>query len=123
MTMKSINAESFYKEVVFSGHVWTIQTDDGVPTFEDKNGNATIFLWSSRERVVRIVEKDSLFKGFKPLEIPWTLFASKWLPDFASNKFVFSLNWTGNENAVWEESAEELAINMESHIKLYNRTD
>jgi len=121
--MKSINAESFYKEVVSTGQIWTVKTDDGIPTFDDKDGNTTIFLWSSRERVIRVVEKESLFKGSKPLEIPWTLFASKWLSDFASKKFVFSLNWIGNENAVWKESAEELAINMESHIKLHNGTD
>ena len=117
--MKSINAESFYKEVVTTGHIWTVKTAGGIPTFDDEDGNTTIFLWSSRERVKRILEKESLFKGFSPLEIPWTLFAINWLPDFADNEFVFSLNWIGNESDVWEESAEELAINMENHIKLY----
>ena len=68
-----------------------------------------------------IIEGEKLFKGCTPLEIPWILFAKQWLPGLTENNIAFSLNWSGNNNPVWEESAEEIAINMESHIKQHRK--
>jgi len=62
-----------------------------------------------------------MFKSCTPLEIPWILFARKWLPDLAENDIAFSLNWSGNSNPVWEESAEEIAVNMERHIEKHQK--
>jgi len=122
MKTQSINAQSFYKEVVLSGNVWTIQVDKGVPTFDDEKGKSTFFVWSSRERVMRTIENENLFHGCKPLEIPWVLFSTKYLPDLAEQQLVFSLNWSGHKDPAWEESAEEIAMNMEYHIELHQNT-
>ena len=119
MKTKSISAKSFYGEVVSSGNVWTIQIDKGVPTFDDKKGKSRFFVWSARDRVIRTIENENLFKGCRPLEIPWVLFSTKYLPDLAEQQLVFILNWSGHDSPAWEESAEEIAMNMEHHIELH----
>jgi len=119
MTTESINAKSFYREVVSSGSVWTIQIDKGVPTFDYLQGKSRFFVWSTRDRVMRSIKSENLFQGCKPLEIPWVLFSTKYLPDLAEQQLVFILNWSGHDNSAWEESAEEIAMNMEQHIELH----
>lgn len=122
MKTESSNAQSFYREVVLSGKVWTIQVDKRIPTFDDENGKSAFFVWSSHERVMGTIGTENLFQGCGPLEIPWVLFSAKLLPDLADQQMVFVVNWLGQNNPVWEESAEGIAINMEHHIELHQKT-
>jgi hypothetical protein len=121
METQSINAISFYKEVVTTGNIWTVLVDKSVPTFKDKDGQSIFYVWSSRYRVTRIMEREEMFESCTPLEIPWMLFEKKWIPDLAKNETAFSLNWSGNNNPIWEESAGEIATNMESHIQKHRK--
>ena len=122
MKTEASDEQSFYREVVLSGNVWTIQIDNRVPTFDDENGKSAFFVWSSRDRVMGTIENEYLFQGCGPLGIPWMLFSAKLLPDLAEQQMVFILNWFGQNNPVWEESAEEIATNMKHQIELHQKT-
>jgi len=116
MITESINSISFYKEVAETKNFWTVQRDGGVPTLQNNDGVNTFYVWSSRERVVKIIENEEPFQDCIPLEIPWANFAPKWLAELASQGITFSLNWTGSNNMVWEESADEIRTNMEKYL-------
>ena len=123
MKTEASDTQSFYREVVLSGNVWTIQVGKGVRTFDDKKGKTRFYLWSSRDRVMRIIENEYSFQGNKPLEIPWVLFSTKWMPGLAELQFAFVLNWSSRDNPILEESAEEITMNMEHHIELHQKNE
>ena len=54
------------------------------------------------------------FEGCAPMEIPWTLFKTKWVPDLIEKKMVVGVNWTGGK-VECQADPEELVAGIESH--------
>lgn len=114
--MKSLPAELFYREVSATLHLWSLFTDEGVPTFCNGEGDTCLHIWSSKEKVEKIIETEDRFQHFKPLQIPWSQFESYWIRELLPDDVRFAINWVGKEHMVWEESAGELTNHVNKHI-------
>ncbi|WP_136808762.1 DUF2750 domain-containing protein [Desulfosediminicola flagellatus] len=114
--MKSLPAESFYREVSATLHLWSISTDEGVPTFSNHDGATCLHVWSSREKVEKIIESESCFQQFRPLQIPWSHFESYWMAELLPEDVVFAVNWIGKKHKIWEEPASELTNHVNTLI-------
>jgi hypothetical protein len=90
-----IHFVSFYKEVSVNNSVWTIHKDGQVLAVADADGYNVLPFWSSRDRAVNFLNEVEEFEDFTPLEIPWALFKTKWVPDLVEKKMGAGVNWTG----------------------------
>ncbi len=97
MEATPIHLASFFKEVSASHNVWTIHKDMHVPSVPDADGIYAMPFWSSEDRAISFLKEVDGFEGFTPLEIPWVLFKTKWIPDLIEKKMVAGVNWTGKE--------------------------
>jgi hypothetical protein len=109
-----IHFVSFCKEVSLSHSVWTIHKDGRVLAVADAEGFTAMPLWSSRDRAVNFLNEVDGFEGFIPLEIPWVLFKTKWIPDLVEKKMVAGVNWTGS-GIECQADPEELVEGVKSH--------
>jgi len=114
MEATPIHFVSFCKEVSVSHSVWTIHKDGHVPSVADANGYYAMPFWSLRDRAVDFLKKVDDFEGFTPLEIPWDLFKTKWVPDLVEKKMVAGVNWTGR-GIECRANPEELIEGVKSH--------
>jgi hypothetical protein len=117
MSVLSIDAISFCREVAKSQSVWTIMEDGAGPrAVKGTDGELAMPLWSSRDRVIRFIKNVKHFQNCHPLEIPWPLVVSRWVPRLDKDKIQVGINWTGISPIGYEFTPEELVSNVEAHI-------
>lgn len=94
MTIASVHAAAFYRDVTQERTAWTLRDARGFPAPQGDGSRAMPF-WSSRSRVERITETVPAYAGFSPIEIPLADFLERWLPGLERDGLKAGLNWSG----------------------------
>ncbi|MEE4243584.1 MAG: DUF2750 domain-containing protein [Desulfopila sp.] len=115
--MKSTTTPSFYREIRETQHVWAMQSNGALVSYDSEDGIKGIYLWSSRDQVSKAIQAEVQFKNFQPLEIPLIYLELLVTEQLNDQKCVFLLNWIGNTKMVWEENKEEFLENLMKSIK------
>jgi hypothetical protein len=96
VTQAAAQASQFFDEVARSEKVWMVRGSKGLPTFRTPDGSAVPF-WSSRARAAAMVNRVPAYRAFEPVEISWTVFRDRWLPDLTREGLRVGVNWTGSK--------------------------
>lgn len=113
MSTAAAHAAAFYREVVKSRVIWTIKDAGGYPAPKTSEGRAQPF-WSSRSRAERVIETVAAYKGFEAVEVPWSEFAARWVPDLAKDGLRVGVNWSGSRATGYDLAPEEVVKNVEA---------
>ena len=114
MSISSVHAASFYKEVAKSHIVWSIKDASGFPAPKGTVGKRAMPFWSSESRALEIINNIPAYKGFAPVPIPWAEFASRWLPGLEKDKLLVGVNWSGERATGYDIEPRELKTNFEA---------
>jgi len=92
----SKQANAFCREVLASGEVFMIEHErDGVMTFHLAGDQHARPAWSSRNRVIRMLEGPLAGSGRVVTRLSWHDFVSSILRDAATEGVLIGLNWSG----------------------------
>ena len=69
---------------------------------------------ATRARVQRIIETVPAYAGFKPVEISWSDFCSRWVPGLTRDGLLAGVNWSGESAVGYDLTPEELQRNVEA---------
>ena len=116
MSQAASQAWAFYREVAKTRVVWTVRDEGGFPTVTSSGKQAQPF-WSSRSRVERIIKSVPAYSGFKPYEVSWEDFCSKWVPDFVKDGLMVGVNWSGKRAVGYDIEPENLVRSVEAIIE------
>ncbi|MEJ2817993.1 MULTISPECIES: DUF2750 domain-containing protein [unclassified Caulobacter] len=95
MSQAASQAWAFYRDVAKHGVVWTVADEGGYPAPKTASGQRAQPFWSTRARVERIIKNVPAYAGFRPVEISWPEFASRWVPGLEKDGFLVGVNWSG----------------------------
>jgi hypothetical protein len=68
-------------------------------------------------RVERIIKTVPAYAGFKPVEIPWDEFCSKWVPELTQDGLLVGVNWSGKRAVGYDIDPESLKRNVEAVLE------
>jgi hypothetical protein len=117
MSQAASQAWEFYREVAQTRVVWTVRDDGGFPAPMTSSGQRAQPFWSSRSRVDRIIKTVPAYSGFKPYEVSWDDFCSKWAPGFTKDGLLVGVNWSGDRAVGFDIEAENLVRSVEALIE------
>ena len=84
---------SALSEIAESEQIFTIQDEQGIPSTENSEGEATMPFWSSAEKAQSFIQQTAGYENFQVLAIEWEVFAEKWVPGLDRDKLLAGLNW------------------------------
>ena len=113
MSIWSVHAASFYKEVAQTQIVWGIKDCSGFPAPKGTDGKRVMPFWSSESRALAIIDSLPDYKGFAPVPIPWAEFVSRWVPGLEKEKLLVGVNWSGERATGYDITPSELMENVE----------
>ena len=115
MSQAASQAWAFYREVARTRLLWTIRDDDGFPAPKTEAGRAMPF-WSSRSRVERVIATVPSYSGFRPAEVPWAEFCSRWIPGLTRDGVRVGVNWSGPRARGYDLEPEDVRSSVEALI-------
>lgn len=95
MSSSGAQAAAFYRDVAQGQRLWTIRDKRGFPAPKGAGGFRAQPFWSSLSRVQKIIRTVPAYARFEPVEIPWTEFRDRVLPDLRRSKLRVGVNWSG----------------------------
>lgn len=95
MSQAGSQAWAFYREVAESRVVWTVRDDEGYPAPITSSGQRAQPFWSSRSRVEKTIATVPAYSTFRPFEISWEDFCTKWIPGIVRDNQLVGVNWSG----------------------------
>lgn len=113
MSISSIQYHKFYQETLKSSKVWTIKDKKGFPAPLSKDGNRSMPFWSSKVRVVNLIEKSEAYSKFEVFEINLDEFINKWIPGLIKDKLLIGINWSGKKATGYDIDPKSLKDNFE----------
>lgn len=114
MSISSINARAFYREVAAGGRVWTIRDENGFPAPINPDGKRAMPFWSLKSRVLATIREPEAYKDFEPVEIGWQSFCEKWIPGLTRDGILAGLNWSGASATGFDITPTEMKRNVEA---------
>jgi hypothetical protein len=116
MSISSIHAHEFYKQIAKDKKVWTIKDSGGFPAPKNSEGKRAQPFWSSITRVQKIIINVSAYTNFEPYEITWECFRDKWLPGLKKDGILIGINWSGNKAKGYDIDADNAKFAIEIQI-------
>jgi len=113
MSISSINALAFYKEVRESGVIWGIKDNGGFPAPKNSDGQRAMPFWSSKSKALSIIENVPAYKHFQPVAISWAEFIERWVPGLTQDGMLVGINWSGKNASGYDLEPVELQKNVE----------
>jgi hypothetical protein len=113
VSQASAQAAQFFDEVADSATVWMVRGSGGLPTVPTPQGPAVPF-WSSRARAAAIVAAVPAYRSFEPVQVTWTDFRDRWLPDLAREGLRIGVNWTGKTATGYDFEASTVQERIEA---------
>jgi hypothetical protein len=95
MSISSIQANKFYKEVIEKQKVYTVKDSGGFPAPKNSQGKRSQPFWSSRSRVEKIIKTVPAYKDFEIVEFSLDEFKNKLLKELSHDQFLVGVNWSG----------------------------
>jgi hypothetical protein len=114
MSQAASQASAFYRDVAKTRLVWTICDEGGYPAPKTSSGQRAQPFWSSLSRVEKIIKTVPAYAGFKPVEISWDEFCSKWIPELTQDGLLVGVNWSGKGAVGYDMEAERLRWHVEA---------
>ena len=118
VSISSINALAFYREVAANGTVWAIRDENGFPAPVNSDGKRAMPFWSLKSRALAVVGKPGAYKGFEPIEIGWQTFYEKWVPGLTRDGLLAGLNWNGASATGFDITPTELLRNVKAAMDM-----
>ena len=95
MSVSAANAETFFREIVASQVVWTVEDDGGIPSPLNGDGERAMPFWSTEKRAQAVIANSPPFGLFRTRSIPLSEWVERWLPGIESDGLLAGLNWIG----------------------------
>jgi hypothetical protein len=114
MSASASQATAFYRQVAKNKKVWTIRDANGLPAPKGTDGIRTQPFWSSQSRAEMIIKRAPAYAGFKPVEISWIDFTSRWIPGLSKDGFNIGINWAGSRATGYDLKPDEVLRNVEA---------
>ena len=115
MGQSASQAAAFYREVASSGHLWTVEDDQGVPAPKKSDGTRSMPFWSSKSRAEKIIKTVPAYAIFRPLEFTWEEFKNDWAPDLKNRGTLAGVNWSGKGAVGYDLDPDDVISNVEYH--------
>jgi hypothetical protein len=116
MNHSASQASAFYREVAETRKIWTIRDEGGFPAPMNSEGKRSQPFWSSRSRVEKIIQTVPAYAGFRPHELSWVEFQSRWVPDLKRDEILVGVNWSGPGALGYDIEPDAVQRNVEHHI-------
>ncbi|USN98482.1 MAG: DUF2750 domain-containing protein [Phycisphaeraceae bacterium] len=92
----SVHADAFYREVIASGELFTVEhEEDGPIEWHLAGGIHARPFWSARSRAVRMLQGPLRRRGLVIVPVIWHEFCSRIVPEMRSAGQLVGLNWHG----------------------------
>ena len=117
MSQAASQAWAFYRDVAKTRVVWTVCDEGGYPAPKTSSAQRAQPFWSSLSRVEKIIKTVPAYAGFKPVEIPWDAFCSKWVPELTQDGLLVGVNWSGKRAVGYDIDPETLKRNVQAVLE------
>ena len=114
MSVASLNAHHFYREVAANRVVWAIRDKDGIPVPINSEGVRAIPFWSLESRALKVIGNVQAYKNFEPFSIDWGTFCDRWVPGMTKDGLLAGVNWSGVWATGYDIQPRELQRNVEA---------
>jgi hypothetical protein len=115
MSQSASQAAAFYREVALAGAVWTVRDAGGFPAPKTSSGRRAMPFWSSRHRAEKIVATVPDYSSFTVVEIAWTDFSERWVPDLTKDGLLVGVNWSGARATGYDVEPRDVLANVAGH--------
>ncbi|OYX05184.1 MAG: hypothetical protein B7Z12_04240 [Caulobacter vibrioides] len=114
MSIASLQADAFYRELAKTQSVWTIRGADGFPTSTNGSGETAMPFWSTENRARAVIDKVEAYAGFSPHRLELEEFRSRWLPGLDRDGLFVGLNWSGERAVGFDVKPSEVLVRLKS---------
>ncbi|CZF79022.1 hypothetical protein GCE9029_01209 [Grimontia celer] len=114
MSISSVHAAAFYREVAASGVVWGIEDTGGFPAPRGSGGSRAMPFWSSQSRALSVVSNVPAYYGFEPVAIEWEVFCERWIPGLSRDGLLVGVNWSGKTAKGFDITPAQVKLNIEA---------
>lgn len=90
---------AFYHDLAKNQSLWTAVDRSGHPAIVDGRGPVPVRpFWSSEARAWKLMELAPGYEDYQPLEIPWSEFVERVIPELEAAGMLAGIDWTGQES-------------------------
>jgi hypothetical protein len=114
MSIAAAQADSFFREAIANGSVWTIRDSEGFPTSTNTSGETAMPFWSLESRAMKLIARVPAYHGFEPFELGLPEFCEKWLPGLERDGLKAGLNWSGERATGYDLSPADVQARIDS---------
>ncbi len=118
MSVASVQAAAFYKEVAEHQALWTVRDAGGYPAPITAEGRRAQPFWSLRSRAEKIIATVPAYSGFEVERISWGDFVSRWVPGLETDGYLVGVNWSGVNATGYDLLPSDLVRNVEARQSL-----
>ncbi len=116
MSISSINAQNFYKEVAKHKKIYIIKDKTGYPFPKNTEGKRTVPVWSLRSRVEKVISEVPFYKNFEIVELSLEEFKNKWVPGLHDDNFLIGINWYSKNLTGYDLNIDDFLKNLSYYI-------
>ncbi len=117
MSQSASQATKFYQEAVEKSEVWTVKDENGFPAPMNGDGKRVMPFWSSKTRVLTIIETVAAYKAFEPFSMSIEDFISKWIPGLKKDGLLVGVNWSGIKAVGYDLKPDDLLIALKNQME------
>ena len=117
ISIPSITAVTFYREVAENKILWTVRDGNGIPAPVNSDGVRVMPFWSSKNRAISVISNVPAYKEFESVSIDWRTFCEKWVPGLARDSLLVGINWTGKHATGYDIDPSEAQRNVEAVVE------
>jgi hypothetical protein len=117
MNQSATQAATFYRDVAKSQKLWTIYDEAGYPAPLNSDGKRVMPFWSSLDRVEKIIRSVPVYAQFKPEELSWNDFLTRWGPSLIKDGLLVGVNWSGSRAVGYDLMPDVVIGNVQHYIK------
>lgn len=117
----SVHAAAFYKEVAQNGSIWTIRDNAGFPAPLNNDGKRAQPFWSSKSRAENIIRTVPAYSGFELFELELKIFLERWITGLAKDGILVGINWIGGSATGFDVEPEQVLKNILAQPRISNK--
>lgn len=114
MSVSSINAHNFYREVAANKVVWAIRDKGGFTAPVNSEGERAMPFWSLESRALTVIRNVKAYRDFETVSIDWDTFCKRWVPGLKRDGLLVGVNWTGARATGYDLQPVEVQRNVEA---------